>query len=345
MNNCLYFASHPSHTILKVVLIAIVDFDVMMIRSDFRPALGLHSGHVQTCLPFLLRIAPRIKTQRERVILADGDFIDLEWAGPPSQTIVVLLHGLTGSRQSNYIRGMMATLIHRGLRVVLMQFRGCGEHLNRLPRMYHFGDTPDLDFCLKLIKKRHSQSQVFALGFSMGGSVLLKWLGEHPQQHLVDKAVAVSVPFELHECATRLNQGFSKFYQWYLLSDLKKRYTKKFKHMPSPLGAIDLKPLNNFFHFDDAITAKLHGFQDVKDYYTRCSCRPWLKHIQTPTLIISAEDDPFITPKALPQENELSSHITFELSRHGGHLGFIAMSKRFLFYFWLEKRIPEFFLK
>jgi uncharacterized protein len=316
----------------------------MILKSQFQPALWLPSAHLQTLFPALMRPSPRLLLRRERIELPDGDFLDLDWSETgtqPGAPLVILLHGLTGSIKSKYVRGLMRRLNVHGWRSVLMHFRGASGEPNRLPRGYHSGETSDIDYIARLLHAREPRTPLAAVGFSLGGNVLLKWLGEQGNTVPVCTAVAVSVPFDLRLCADAIRQGFSRVYLNRLLREMRTSLRTKFERMESPIVMPDLDTLRDFFAYDDAITAPLHGFAGVDDYYDRCSSRHYLKDIQIPTLVIHATDDPFMCPQVVPANHELSSQVTLELSTRGGHVGFVAADGRGLPQFWLENRIPE----
>lgn len=316
----------------------------MIRRSQFKPAWWLKSRHFQTLWPTFFRRKLKLKTKRERLELADGDFIDLNWIGKEGAPIVLVLHGLCGSLESPYAQGIMHKIREQGWHGVLMHFRGCSGEPNRLARCYHSGETGDLSAIIDIIHKRYPRTPLVAVGYSLGGNVLLKWLGETQHNNPLSAAVAVSVPFELNISASVVNQGISRIYQWGLLRDLRKMIEKKFKHMPVPPISLDnLNTLRNFHQFDSHVTAPLHGFKDALDYYQKCSIRQYLKHITVPTLILHALDDPLFVKNIMFEDHELSSHLTLELAECGGHVGFIAGNIPFWPEYWLEKRIPEFF--
>jgi len=215
-----------------------------------------------------------------------------------------------------------------------MHFRGCSGEVNRLNRAYHSGDTGDVAEVVGALKRREPDVPIFGVGYSLGGNVLLKWLGETGGNNPLRGGVAVSVPFDLDTCATRLDQGLSRIYQGRFVKGLKEKYTRK-----APLG--DLKAIRSLREWDDQVTAGLHGFTGAEDYYTRSSSRPFLKRIEVPTLVLHAVDDPFMTPAVIPTEADLSPHVTLELSPKGGHVGFVYGSI-FRPEYWLEERIPTF---
>ena len=246
----------------------------MIISSKFKPAWWLPGSHLQTLWPALMRRKIKITLSRERLELPDGDFLDLDWVTPRSQgLLVIILHGLEGSIDSAYAKGMLRALHQSGCHAVFMHFRGCsGEH-NRLPRAYHSGDTGDLAYVVKVLRQREPLTPISAIGYSLGGNVLLKWLGETGENNPLSCAVAVSVPFLLNKLSDKINSGFSSIYQWHLLRQLRKKLTQKFTKITSPIDSSLIKNTKNFWDFDDKVTAPLHGFNDVHDYYARSSAR------------------------------------------------------------------------
>jgi hypothetical protein len=234
---------------------------------------------------------------------------------------------------------MLAALHGAGYRGVLMHFRGCSGEPNRLPRSYHSGETGDAATVVAHITARSARAPFAAIGYSLGGNVLLKWLGETGSATPLTTAVAVSVPFDLAACADRLAQGASRLYQWHLVRSMQARFKAKFGERDYPLGIAKVEALNSFWRFDDAVTAPLHGFRDVHDYYARASCRQFLAGIAVPTLILHAEDDPFVPAHAIPNAAELSATVSLELAARGGHVGFITGAVPGRARYWLEPRI------
>ncbi len=319
----------------------------MIIESNFKAPWWLRNAHLQTVYPVLMRSAKAPIDKTERVELDDGDFIDLAWAinGLEANTpLVILLHGLGGSIQSKYIAGFMQAFNQRGWRAVLMHFRGASQEPNRLLRAYHSGETEDLSIVLNMLSLREPETAKAVVGVSLGGNVLLKWLGEHGDQQLVQGAVAVSVPFQLAKSANQMGIGFSRFYQAYLLRKLRILFKRKQalygEAMPELLKDID--KWNCFWTFDDKVTAPLHGFKHAHEYYRKSSSLPYLQYITTSTLIIHSMDDPFMTPATIPSQEDLSDNVILEISRHGGHVGFVSSSKQGKPVFWLDERIPDF---
>ncbi len=223
-----------------------------------------------------------------------------------------------------------------------MHFRGCSGEPNRLARSYHSGETGDLATVVATLRHREPDIPLAAVGYSLGGNVLLKWLGESGGDNPLHAAVAVSVPFLLDSAARRLEHGFSRVYQWHLINRMKRAVERKFQCIPSPVDFGDLDAIRTFYAFDDRITAPLHAFQSADDYYARSSSRRYLAGIRKPTLILHARDDVFMDPEAIPGPNELSSTVTLELAEHGGHVGFVGGRWPWRPEYWLETRIPAY---
>lgn len=315
-----------------------------MTRNTFKPAWWLPNSHLQTLWPVLCRRnITDLPIKRERVELPDGDFIDLDWVQTQATgPIVLVLHGLEGSIDSHYAKGMLQKILENGWRGVFMHFRGCSGEPNRLPRSYHSGDTGDVDYIVKFLLEREPHSKIASIGYSLGGNVLLKWLGETNSANPLQAAIAVSVPFELHKAATRIQKGFSKFYQWYFIRCLRERLSHKFQDNNSPLDTSVIYQVSTMFEFDDKVTAPLHGFSGVKEYYSTASSRQYLRSIHVPTLILHAKDDPFMSEDIIPEDGELSAKVKLEITEAGGHVGFVSGKYPWRSQYWLEERVPEF---
>lgn len=317
----------------------------MTATNSFKPAWWLKNSHLQTIWPALCR--PNIKDMsltRERVELPDGDFIDLDWAQNENKgPIILILHGLEGSIDSHYAKSLLKRFTDCRWRGAFMHFRGCSGEPNRLARGYHSGETGDVEFIVRKLREREPNVKMAIVGISLGGNVLLKWLGETADKnHFLDAAIAVSVPFELHKAATRIQQGFSRFYQWYFMKCLRERLEEKFQVTVSPVDPAVLQEVRTMFEFDDKITAPLHGFTGVDHYYTASSSRQYLHTINVPTLILHAKDDPFMSVDVIPEQHELSPSITLEVTEHGGHVGFVGGKYPWRPEYWLDQRIPDF---
>lgn len=319
--------------------------------SLFCPARWLPGGHSQTLFSVLFRRAPRLQRRRERLTLSDGDFLDLDWYGPdgPDVPLVILLHGLTGSSSSLYILGQQRALAAQGWPSVAVNWRGCSGEPNQRARSYHSGASEDLAEVVDHLSQQHPGRTLAAAGYSLGGNVLLKYLGETGPDCRLRAAAAISVPFRLDQCADRIRQGFSRVYQTRFLRDLL-AYTRNkqrlFAHQGlhaehARLSAIgSLEGMDSFWDFDHRVTAPLHGFASAEDYYRRCSSRYFLSAIRVPTLIIQALDDPFVFPHTVPELAELAPGTEMELYAKGGHVGFIE-GPPWRPRYYLERRLPE----
>lgn len=320
----------------------------MITSSKFKPFWWLRNPHLQTIYSSIARKNVRAKIDyTERLELPDGDFVDLAWAVnglSADMPLVIFLHGLGGSINSSYVATQIAAYNQHGWRALFMHFRGASDTANRLARAYHSGETGDLDYLLQELQRREPDSLKAVVGISIGGNVLLKWLGEQGSQNLVATAVAVSVPFELDSVSDKINSGFGKVYQAYLMKRMREVFRRKMAVNPELRRNYQksLSKVKTFWEFDDKITAPLYGFDDVHDYYAKSSSRQFLSSIKTPTLIIHALDDPLMSKSVIPGEKELSEHVTLELSESGGHVGFIGADDAGKLHFWLDKRVPQY---
>lgn len=315
----------------------------MFIESTFKPAWWCKNPHLQTLWPFFFRLNANPIYKREQITLPDGDYIDLDWSNfKSSKALALILHGLEGSSSSHYVRGLVQSLALVAIPSVVMHLRGCGGEPNLLTRSYHAGDIDDIYNVIAILKERFPKTPLFVVGYSLGGNILLNYLGRSNETQSVQAAVAVSVPLLLDHCARRLEKGFSRVYQYYLVRQMRHSTKRKARTVNLPLDLNHLQQLKTFYEFDNYVTAPLHGFEDVNHYYHQCSSRQFLANIQVPTLIIHARDDPFTSENVIPESNELSQSVQFELSEHGGHCGFVAGENPLNPDYWLEKRIVKF---
>ena len=315
-----------------------------MSSSSFKGAWWLPSPHLQTLWPVVFRKRPSVVLLPERVELDDGDFIDLVWSRFHDRPVVLILHGLEGSANSHYVPGLIQQLEQNGYCPVLMHFRGCSGEPNRLIRSYHSGETGDMATVVDYIGTKTGQPVYAAIGFSLGGNALLKWLGQSSSDNPLSRAIAVSVPFVLNDAAKRLEQGLSRLYQRHLLKSLRRSYLDKFEQVQSPLD-VDVSRLHSFRAFDDEVTAPLHGFNGVDHYYEESSSRQYLAGIKTATMIIHAIDDPFMFPDTPPVDSEISDNVELVLTDKGGHVGFFAVRYPWKSEYWHEKVIIDFLNK
>lgn len=289
--------------------------------------------------------------RRETLELPDGDVTAVDWLIeadplPDASPLLIILHGLEGSAESSYARMLMQAALDRGWRSCVLHFRDCGDYRNRLPRRYHAGETNDLRHFLNELHSDRSESgnpgPILAVGYSLGGNVLLKYLGESEAETPLAAATAVCAPLNLHESSKALNIGFSRVYQRHLLKRMKKSVARKFDRHTAAFDWDRAMNARTFAEFDDAVTAPLHGFSGKQDYYDRSSSMQFLHRIERPTLIINSLDDPFMTPAVIPDADALSDAVTLEVSDHGGHVGFIDGGTPLRPTFYLPDRIIEF---
>jgi uncharacterized protein len=315
-----------------------------IIQDQFRPAWWSKNRHLQTVWGSLFRRLPMLPTMRNRRLeLADGDFIDVVIRERKNAPTLLLLHGLEGSINSPYIRGMVDAAESKQWQIMVMHFRSCSGEPNRLLRSYHSGVSDDLEEVIKLFAKQSIEVD-FVVGYSLGGNVLLKWLGEQAEKVSIKAAVAVSVPLMLDTCATEIHRGFSRFYESALLRTLKiktKAKLKQFKGNKLPSEKA-ISKLNSFWQFDDKVTAALNGFDGVDDYYRKASSHQFVKNIKIPTLIIQSTDDPFMNETVLPDLEHLPDRVVLEKNRYGGHVGFVDGRWPWSAGYYLERRIPNY---
>ena len=296
-----------------------------------------------------MRRVPSLNLLEETLELPDQDFLEWFWLrdtyeAPAEVPTILILHGLEGCARSNYVQDLMRQLGSLGWRVVVMQYRNCGEKPNRLAQSYHAMRWQELDWTVENLRGRFPGAPIGVVGFSIGGSILLNWLGQNEIKHIAT-ACAISVPYKLAPCADRLNQGFSKIYQTYLMGRLKRSAVRKWDLLKDTLGLSDLSQinkLNTLWEFDDLLTAPLHGFKNVHDYYEKASCHQYLKSVQVPTLLVHAMDDPFMVPQVVPQASELSGLIQTAFVPVGGHVGFVSGSLPGKEWSWLSQIVPNF---
>ncbi len=308
----------------------------------------LPGGHLQTIYAYALRQTMNFTYRRERWETPDGDFIDLDWLdpSPESSSLVVLFHGLEGSSRGHYAICLMNELKRRGLRGVVVHFRGCSGEVNRLARAYHSGDSSEIDWILRRFREREPNIRLYAVGVSIGGNMLLKWLGEQGENAsgVVERVAAISVPVDLAIAAQRLDSGSNQLiYTSRFLRSMKPKVLAKIAAHGLPIDGRALHATSTFREIDDLYTAPIHGFKDANHYWQRASSKPWLRRIRVPTLMIGARNDPFFPGDALPTSVEVSNRVALEFSQTGGHVGFV--SGKFPGHLsWLPSRILRFFL-
>jgi uncharacterized protein len=315
----------------------------------YSPAWWIPGGHLQTLWGKLFRRQTPASTVLERWDTPDGDFLEMHrLAARRDAPRLLLLHGLEGTVRSHYAQALLNEAARRGWGADLLIFRSCGSELNLTRRFYHSGETGDVAFILKRIVDEFPTSQLALVGVSLGGNVLLKFLGERgedlPPQ--LKAAAAISVPFDLARSSMRVNRGFSKFYQRFFLNSLRKKAQEKARRFPDLASQDGIAALRTLEDFDNLITGPLHGFRDAQDYYARSSSLPYLKNIRLETLLFSAVDDPMLPPEVLDEVREVARYnpaLEVDFVDKGGHAGFITGSVPWRPFYYAEFRVGEFF--
>jgi predicted alpha/beta-fold hydrolase len=315
----------------------------------YSPAWWIPGGHLQTLWGKLFRRQAIAQTVLERWDTPDGDFLEVHRLNAePGQPRVLLLHGLEGSVRSHYAQGLLNEAARRGWGADLLIFRSCGTEPNRTRRFYHSGETGDAAFALERISREFPASDLAIAGVSLGGNVLLKLLGErgYDLPSRLSAAAAVSVPFDLARSSTRINRGFSRFYQRFFMSSLRQKAAEKAERFPDLAPMDKIAALRTLEDFDNLITGPLHGFRDAQDYYTRSSSLPYLPRIRLNTLLLSAVDDPMLPPEVLDDVRAATQRnpaLHLEFVEEGGHAGFIAGRWPWRPFYYSEYRVGEFF--
>ena len=309
----------------------------------YRAPLWLPNKHVQTIVPSLFGRRPVVSFRRERWDTPDGDFIDLDWVvhgGEPASVLathtaaatpsadaplLVLFHGLEGSSASHYASTLMAAARENGWHGVVPHFRSCSGALNRLPRFYHLADSNEVDWILRRLRAAH-RGPIVAAGVSLGGNVLLRWLGERREDaaSVISAAAAISTPIDVHAGGRALSQGFGLVYTRSFLKTLKQKAAQKLVQFPGLFDRDAMLASRTMYEFDNVVTAPLHGFRNTDEYWSVATTRPLLPDIQVPTLVLNARNDPFLPAEALPSRHEVSAAVELDQPRHGGHAGFMT---------------------
>lgn len=312
-------------------------------KSSYHPPKWLPSGHLQTIYPALFRRFAHVTHRIERLELADGDFVDLEWSGNCRSKLAILSHGLEANVKTGYIQGMAAALIRHGWDVLAWNFRGCSDEPNRKLRMYHSGETEDFHAVISHALENHPARSIDLIGFSLGGNITLKYLGERPDRisPRLHRAVAFSVPCDLACSSAQLARISNKIYMERFLIDMRRKVRMKKQLFPDQLDLTGLSKIRTFHEFDNRYTAPIHGFRDAVDYWERNSCRQFLPKITLPALLVSAANDPFLGPNCYPHlEATKSEFFHFEMPQNGGHVGFHSAGRNGAY--WSEERAIEF---
>lgn len=312
-------------------------------HSTYKPPFLLRNGHLATIYSSLLRTFDPGFYRRERIGTPDGDFLDLDWSQIGCGRLAILSHGLEGSSHRSYMMGMAKALNRHGWDALAWNFRGCGGEINRKLRFYHSGATEDLHCVINHVLLTKKYEEIALIGFSMGGNLTLVYLGREAKKlpGIISKAVAFSVPCDLRSGSLQMAKVKNKIYMKRFLRMLHKKVVQKMTLMPEKINDDDFHTIKNFKDFDDRYTAPIHGFKNAEDYWRQCSSKKFLANIEIPTLIVNAENDPFLGPECYPfREAEKSKAVFLEVPRHGGHVGFVSFNKAGTY--WSEQRAIEF---
>jgi predicted alpha/beta-fold hydrolase len=321
----------------------------LLAASTYRPTALLANGHLQTIAASTLRRVPEVSYRRERLELPDGDFLDLDWSlvgAKSARQLGIISHGLEGDSSRPYVRGMARALNQAGFDALAWNYRGCGGETNRLLRAYHLGDTDDLAAVISHAASEKAYPEIFLTGFSAGGNVTLKYLGENaarvPAQ--VQRAAVFSVPTDLKASSVHISRWQNQIYLRRFMNSLRDKMRVKAAHLPGQLDLTALNQLRDFPQFDERYTAPLHGFASADDYYEQAASGRYLSGIRIPTLLVNALNDPFLPASCYPREAATASSFFYlEIPAEGGHVGFNEGGPAGTYY--SERRAIDFFTR
>jgi predicted alpha/beta-fold hydrolase len=300
-----------------------------LIESTYRAPRWLPGGHLQTIWPARAVPLAVVDYRRERWKTPDGDFIDIDFAQPEpadaAAPVIAMFHGLEGDSRSHYARSTMRYFADRGWRALVSHFRGCSGEPNLLPRAYHSGDSDECDWVLRSIRARWPRAKLHAVGISLGGNMLAKWLGELGNEAgFVRAAASIGSPLDLVAGGAALGRGFNLFYTRLFLATLKAKARHKAGQFSGLIQVDALRRARNLYEFDEMYTAPVHGFRSALDYWTRASAKPLLTGVRVPHLVLNARNDPFVPAASLPAAADVSSRVILEQPDDGGHIGFAS---------------------
>jgi uncharacterized protein len=330
----------------------------MALLANTKAGWWIRGAHLQTTWARLFRSRRLVGFEREVLVTPDGDDLVLDHvAGPPGSPRVLLLHGLEGSAYSLHTQGLAHLVAASGWRATVLNFRSCARDAldirrrlpNRRPRLYHSGETADLDLVVRTLVAREPDTALYAIGFSLGGNVLLKWLGEKGATSAVRAAATISVPYDLAAAARHLERFAGRFYVFHFLRRLKPKALEVIARFPDDTAHVipeRVRSARTFRQFDDCLTAPLHGFSSAEDYYRQSSSMEFLRGIEVPTLCISSKDDPFSPAEAIPRARQAASErVAFAVTAWGGHTGFVTGRWPWRPIYWAEQEAMAWLLK
>ncbi len=296
--------------------------------TDYRAPGWLPGAHPQTIWPVVVGRGRPVNLERVRWPTPDHDFVDVDLARPSGtpKALLILFHGLEGSSRSQYAQSIMRAAQGRGWLAAVAHFRGCGGQINLAPRAYHSGDSAEIQWMLGRFAQQWPDLDRYAVGVSLGGNALMKWAGEsgHDAARVISGCAAVSAPQDLHASAIALSRGLSRVYTRHFLHSLKDKSLRKLAQYPGLFDRQRMLRADDFFAFDDAVTAPMHGFASCLDYWARSSCRQFLADVRVPSLMLNARNDPFLPPMHLARPDQVSSSVMLDYPAAGGHAGFLS---------------------
>lgn len=309
--------------------------------SDYKAPALLRNRHLLTIFPSLFRKQKVVNYTRTRIPTHDNDFLDLDFSRVGSDKLVIILHGLEGDTRRQYMTGMVHIFNEGGYDTVCMNFRGCSGEINNALRFYHSGETGDLETVVRYITGSEKYQSIHLLGFSLGGNVTLKYIGEQGTgiPAIIRSAVAISVPCDLKDSSVELEKRHNFIYMRRFIRSLGEKLEIKAKKFPE-ISLKDFAAIRNFKQFDDRYTAPMHGFRNAEEYWEAASSKKFLPDIRIPTLLINALDDPFLGKGSFPyEEAEQNPWFHLETPQTGGHVGFVSFTGK---HYWSELRTFRF---
>lgn len=299
----------------------------------------LFNGHLETIIPSMFFHVDEVAYERQRLELEDGDFLDLDWLKNSHRNLMIITHGLEGSADRYYVK-RTAKYFSDAWDILAWNCRGCSGEMNRLPRFYHHGDTQDLHYVVTAALSTGRYDKLVFVGYSMGGSMSLKYLGERKPDKRIAGAVTFSVPCDLKDSNEQLRLMENRIYENRFLKKLKEKIVKKHHNHPSDISIEGLDALSDFDQFHERYTAPLHGFSNAEDFFEKSTCDQFLEHIRVPVLIANALNDPLLGEKCYPKDLASSlPNVYLETPNIGGHVGFTQLDSD---HSWMENRISTF---
>lgn len=315
-----------------------------LVKSNYKAPFWARSGHLQTIYPSLYRKVPLLTSERQRIHTPDKDFLDLDWSTNHSnKRLAIITHGLEGHSRAHYIQGMAGAFDRAEWNVLAWNYRSCSGEPNTQLRSYHSGSSDELELILQHVFATTNYEKIALIGFSLGGNLMLKLLGDGGSEvdARIRAAVALSVPCDLASSAKRLEHWSNHIYMRRFMNFLRPKVREKIARFPELIKDHGLDDMKTFAQFDDAYTAPIHGFKNAEEYWQQSSCQTRLENIQIPTLLINALDDPFLTPSCFPYSSaDKNPNFHLETPNDGGHCGFLQFNDNNEY--WSESRSVEF---